>query len=325
MDLEEELDRLYQQPLKDFVGERNALAKRLQKEREKEAAARVKALVKPSVTAWAVNQLAFSAPDELAALEAVGAEMRAAHLATPAEQQAATAKRRDAVSALVKRAEAVLEEAGQAMSRTHRQRISRTLEALSSRGPDRDEPAAGRLGQDLEPPGFDALADLAAALGQARAERAAKPPAAAKAAAAERKKAPEAEKPRKAEAERRAAREDRRREIARQALDRQLDEARRALAELEEKRVELGREAERAAAELQEAKEARDALSQAALEAERLAREARERADEAGKTASRARFAAESASAAVKRAEGELASRREELERLEKERGRLMR
>ena len=171
MDLEAGLDELYRAPLAKFVATRNELAKQLRKSGDRETADRVKKLAKPPLTAWAVNQLAFRAAEELAALADAGAAMRAAHLASAAEQQTAAKTRRDAVSALLASVGELFAETGQALGAAHRQRIARTLEALSSYGPESDKPRAGRLSQDLEPAGFDALADLAAALGQAQAAR----------------------------------------------------------------------------------------------------------------------------------------------------------
>jgi hypothetical protein len=50
--LDAEIDRLYQLPLNDFTAARNALAKQAGGE-----AGRVRALAKPTVPAWIVNQL----------------------------------------------------------------------------------------------------------------------------------------------------------------------------------------------------------------------------------------------------------------------------
>ena len=55
-DLESAIDDLYQLPLEAFVAERNALATAVRKAGDRAAADRVKALAKPSATAWAVNQ-----------------------------------------------------------------------------------------------------------------------------------------------------------------------------------------------------------------------------------------------------------------------------
>ncbi|MEA2589487.1 MAG: hypothetical protein QOH66_2414, partial [Actinomycetota bacterium] len=54
---DEALDRLYAAPPDRFTAERDALAKSL-KTSDKAAAAAVKALRRPPVTAWALNQVA---------------------------------------------------------------------------------------------------------------------------------------------------------------------------------------------------------------------------------------------------------------------------
>ena len=52
------IDRMYAGPLDEFVARRNELARSLSKEGDREGAEGVKELRKPSVAAWAVNQLA---------------------------------------------------------------------------------------------------------------------------------------------------------------------------------------------------------------------------------------------------------------------------
>src|SRR3954470_6957323 len=79
MDLEAEIDRLYGLPLDEFVRERDALAKRLSREGDREAGARVKALRKPTVGAWALNQAVRRRRAETDALLETGERLRAAH------------------------------------------------------------------------------------------------------------------------------------------------------------------------------------------------------------------------------------------------------
>src|SRR5689334_9398657 len=55
--LEDDVDDLFKLPLVDFTGARNNLAARLKREGRANDSNLVKALAKPSVTAWAVNQL----------------------------------------------------------------------------------------------------------------------------------------------------------------------------------------------------------------------------------------------------------------------------
>ncbi len=326
IDLEQELDRLYGLPAAEFVARRNELAARLIKAGDRDAAGRVKKLPRPSLTAWAVNQLAFRAGAELEGLRAAGERVRAAHLAGPKEQRAAAKARREAISTLRVIAEVALQEAGTSPARSHRQRISQTLEVLSSQGPAAGQARAGRLSTDLEPAGFDALTDLAAALAAAQKER---PRAAAKAKPAVEKPAEATPRPqaaaveskvvehpaskRRAELEARRAAADR---AQRRRLDRRREQARAKLEQLEEKVAGLRRVAEHAASELDAAKGAEAALVEAAGEAERAAREARLRADAAAGVTTRARQEAEATSAARSRAEAEIDRARQELQDL---------
>ncbi|HUE82082.1 MAG TPA: hypothetical protein VMM84_08195 [Pyrinomonadaceae bacterium] len=56
-DREDEVNALFRLPLAEFTGARNALAARLKKSGRGDEALLVKALAKPSISAWAVNQL----------------------------------------------------------------------------------------------------------------------------------------------------------------------------------------------------------------------------------------------------------------------------
>src|SRR5437879_13872993 len=70
------VDALYGEPLDTFIAARNALAKALVQAADREGAAVVKALRKPSVAAWALNQLSHTRPAEVERLLAAGAEPR---------------------------------------------------------------------------------------------------------------------------------------------------------------------------------------------------------------------------------------------------------
>jgi len=63
-ELERRIDDLYGLPLERFTPERDALAKELAAGGDRAGAARVKALRKPVVAAWAVNALAREDPPE---------------------------------------------------------------------------------------------------------------------------------------------------------------------------------------------------------------------------------------------------------------------
>src|SRR4051794_41928643 len=75
MGRDDDIDRLYELPLSEFTAARNALAKELGGEQGK----RVKALRKPSVAAWALNQAVRGAPDKLREFLSAGEGLREAY------------------------------------------------------------------------------------------------------------------------------------------------------------------------------------------------------------------------------------------------------
>lgn len=168
IDLDAELDRLFALRPGDFVAARNALAAHLRATGDFAAAARIKALKKPSVPAWAVNQLRFEEPRILAALLASGDRLRSRSSDMPSALQA----RRDALSSARKKAAELLASAGHAATPQIMQRVSATLEALATYGKAPDGPAAGRLTEELPAPGFDEVATLGILRGVAGAPKA---------------------------------------------------------------------------------------------------------------------------------------------------------
>ena len=100
-------DELFGLPPEEFVAARDDLARRLRREGEPEAAKQVKALRRPPLSAWAVNQLARRPGEGLGPLLAAGERLRAAHQAAlagegAAELRAAAKAERDAVAGLVR-------------------------------------------------------------------------------------------------------------------------------------------------------------------------------------------------------------------------------
>src|SRR4051812_4272509 len=73
---EDPVAELYGLPLNDFVSGRDALARELRRAGEKEHAAEVARLKRPSVAAWAVNQLARRNLKELDLLLDAGHRLR---------------------------------------------------------------------------------------------------------------------------------------------------------------------------------------------------------------------------------------------------------
>src|ERR671914_2647188 len=76
--VEEAAGRLYGLPLEDFTRERDATARELRKAKERDAAATVAKLPKPSQAAWAANHLARERRDLVDALLAAGDALREA-------------------------------------------------------------------------------------------------------------------------------------------------------------------------------------------------------------------------------------------------------
>src|SRR6476620_10637618 len=140
--LDREIDRLYALPLDECTARRNELAKRLKKDGADEAAEHVTALVKPTVPAWTINQLARRQKKEVQAFLATGTRLRKAQERALAGGGAdalrtAQAEERESVRELMHRASAILEEAGRPPTRAVLERIRATLGAAVLTDPER--------------------------------------------------------------------------------------------------------------------------------------------------------------------------------------------
>lgn len=167
--VQDDVDTLFQLPLAEFTAARNALAARLKKAGDVEGAERVKALPKPSAPAWAVNQLYWKHRIPLDRLLDAGERFRKAQTAQLAGQsadiRAPLEARRAALADLSTRAAKILTDAGSAAAPDTMRRVTTTLEALSTYAGIPDTPQAGRLTDDVQPPGFEALAALVPTVG----------------------------------------------------------------------------------------------------------------------------------------------------------------
>lgn len=164
MDLSADLDSLFQLPLNEFTGARNALATQLQKAGRKEDADRVRKLAKPPVSAWVVNQLFWKERAWFDRLLASGAKLRQAQAAglagKPANVHDSLKAQREALNELSRQAGAFLSKGGHAPSPDVLRRVTLDLQGLAARDESAGGPAPGRLTADVEAPGFDALAAL---------------------------------------------------------------------------------------------------------------------------------------------------------------------
>jgi hypothetical protein len=156
--LRRRVDRLYTLPLEEFTGTRNELAKELRAGGDREAADRVKALRKPSRSAWAINRLRQEDRAVLRSALKAGQQLRAAQSGALSGasgetlRERARAERR-AVAEAAERAAQI--EPG--LTERDRERIRATLHAGAGDDEIRAEIESGRLASDHEPVGLGPL------------------------------------------------------------------------------------------------------------------------------------------------------------------------
>jgi hypothetical protein len=288
--LEAEIDRLYQLPPGELVDARNALADQLRKSGDKPAAARIKALKRPTPGAWALNQVHYRHHELLARAHDQTAQLQRLHADAGLDRQqlaAAVAAQRAALQAVVDAAMRCCESADVQAGPGQQRKVYASLQAWLAGGGDE---APGRMTHDIEPSGFEAMGSFGvAALPPLPVGASAPPPPPPRAAA--QPAAPRGPDPRvvKRAEELVAEREQRAREARLRTRDREgaRDEALRAL---ERARTSVG-EAERALAE------ARARVNQRTAELTR----AEASAAEAGGVQARAEQAVEQARAELQR------------------------
>ncbi|MEV0295851.1 hypothetical protein [Nocardia sp. NPDC050710] len=130
MTLEEAARDLYGLDPTEFVAARDARVAAAKAAGDKELAAAIGKLRKPTVTAWTVNLLARSSPDDVAALLRLGAALRTAQRELSGDQlRSLGAQRQQVVNALATRAGSLAAEYGRAVGETVLREVSRTLTA----------------------------------------------------------------------------------------------------------------------------------------------------------------------------------------------------
>jgi DNA repair exonuclease SbcCD ATPase subunit len=140
------VQELYQSPQDGFVAQRKRLSAELKAAGDKAGAAHLVKLGRPTLSAWAVNQLWWQARAAFDALFASAERLRAGDLGAAREH-------RDALATLRGRAATLLAEAGHASTDPTLRRVTTTLAALAAAGGfDPDPP--GALASDREAPGF---------------------------------------------------------------------------------------------------------------------------------------------------------------------------
>jgi len=260
--LDSEIDQLYRLPLEEFTAARNALAKSAGPR-----AAEIKKLEKPTLAAWAANQLYWREPRTFHAVVKAANDMRAAYkqmlAGKAADVRGAEAVHDAALADAKQAARRILEQSGHANPEPVMMAVADTLDALPSQDP------PGRLTKPLRRMGFNVLEGV---------------PISAKAVPLKPKTAPPEAVPGKTvrraadtEARERAMARERLRfaEAAEREAEAALDRARRAVKRAERTRARVEREFDDAAtaeqAAIKERTAAEKALAKATAERARLA------------------------------------------------------
>ena len=164
--LKDEVDELFKLPLAEFTGARNALAARLKQSGRANDANLVKTLLKPSVSAWTVNQLYWNHREAFDNLLNAGDRFRRAQSSGKVtDMRGSLDARREALLDLSNLATTLLQDAGHNPGPDTIRRITTTLEAISAHASPSDSLNLGRLSQDVDPPGFESLASFVPATG----------------------------------------------------------------------------------------------------------------------------------------------------------------
>jgi hypothetical protein len=244
---EKDIDRLFEVPPGEFVSARDDLVRSLKENGHDDLATEVKAFRKPTLPAWALNQLVRRRSDDVEAFLEAGQELRKVQRrGDPAGLRRATQRRRQLMAGLMGAAGEIVGEQG-AMTDASRRAIEDTLETASSDPGSGQQLLRGRLTRPLERgTGFEALGGLTAVPG-------------------------------KGEGEPDAAGEDRAEERLRHALEdarRRLEDAEKELRGAEMRAKTLAAEAERMTARAREAREGIEAKKAARAEAKRRVQKA---------------------------------------------------
>lgn len=167
---------LYGLPLEQFTAERNALAKRLRQQGDRERAAEVAKLRKPSVAAWAVNQLVRTQKREFDALLKAGDALQQAQAGLlggdvdPAELREAAEAERGARERLTAKARGLLSAEGHELQPAKLEQVSDTLHAAAIDEQSRAQVRDRCLVRELRHAGLGAPGEGAGTVG-ARAPR----------------------------------------------------------------------------------------------------------------------------------------------------------
>ncbi len=157
--MDQAVEELYGLPLEEFTKARDALARSTAKEGDKAGAAAIKALRKPSIPAWALNQVARRHPDAVGHLLEAGDRLRRAQTSAleggdPVELREAGRAEAAQVDSLAGLARTILADAGRGVSDAQHDRVVATLRAAAVDPVGGEQLRRGVLATELNPAGF---------------------------------------------------------------------------------------------------------------------------------------------------------------------------
>jgi hypothetical protein len=160
VDLSAATDELYGVAPEEFVATRKRLASEAKKAGDAGLAKRIGALRRPTLAAWAVNQLARSASTELGWLFDVGAHLRSAW-ESGTHMGGMDQRRSEVVNHLVRTARSLAAKAGRPLREQALREVEETLHAATMDPEVAGEVGSGRLTQPRSHVGFGPVGGLA--------------------------------------------------------------------------------------------------------------------------------------------------------------------
>jgi hypothetical protein len=169
--LSQAADELYGLPPADFTGARDTRAREAKAAGDGDAAAQIKKLAKPTVSAWLVNQLMRDAADQMRQLFDLGQALQDAQRELDGDRmRELSAQRRQVIGALVPEATRIATQAGQPASAAVLTEVRATLEATLADPAAVEAVRSGRLTKGLAYAGLGEVGPGAVAAARPRGQ-----------------------------------------------------------------------------------------------------------------------------------------------------------